>query len=101
MVQKQFGSSEATGRKLDLIGEYLAMYLRALSGEFETIHVDAFAGTGEILLSDSQSGLLDADEAAKSAIVGSATRAVSVSPPFNRYVFIDKRQTCIEALSGR
>lgn len=101
MAQKRFGSLDATGRKLDVIGEYLAMYQRALAGKFETTYIDAFAGTGEIPISETKNGLLDADEEAQMLIVGSAVRAVEVMPPFTRYVFIDKRKKCIEALRRR
>jgi three-Cys-motif partner protein len=98
VAQRKFGSLDATGRKLDVIGEYLAMYQRALSGKFETTYIDAFAGTGEVPIGEAENGLLDADEEAKTVIVGSAVRAVEVMPPFNRYVFIDKRKKCIAAL---
>jgi three-Cys-motif partner protein len=99
--QKRFGSRDATGRKLDVIGEYLAMYQKALAGKFETIFVDAFAGSGEIPLGAPESGLLDSDEETKAVIVGSAARAVEVSPPFNRYVFIDNRRKCVDALKKK
>lgn len=98
MPQKKFGSLDATGRKLDVIGEYLAMYQKALAGKFETTYIDAFAGTGEVQVGETDNGLLDADEEAKTVIVGSAVRAVEVTPPFNCYVFIDKRKKCIAAL---
>lgn len=101
MAQRPFGSRDATGRKLDVIGEYLAMYQRALAGKFETMYVDAFAGTGEVPIGDTESGLLGADEEVKAVIVGSAVRAVDVEPPFSRCVFIDSRKKCIQALSEK
>ena len=53
MVQKRFGSADSTGRKLDVIEEYLSMYQKALSyTELSTIYIDGFAGSGEVLLAD-------------------------------------------------
>lgn len=77
------------------------MYQRALGGRFETIYVDAFAGSGEVPLDVSSGGLIEDDDDAKNVIVGSAERAVSVEPSFNSYMFIDKRRECIESLRQR
>lgn len=101
MAQKRFGSLEATGRKLDVIANYLSMYQRALSGKFETTYVDAFAGSGEIPIGEPQSGLLDDDDEAKTVLEGSAVRAVEVEPPFDRDIFIDQRRKCIKALQQK
>jgi three-Cys-motif partner protein len=101
MPQKRFGSHDSTGRKLDVIATYLEMYQKALSRTFETVYIDAFAGSGEIPIGETKSGLLDEDEEAKTVLVGSAVRAVAVDPPFSRYVFIDKREKCIRALRQR
>ena len=100
MTQKRFGSADSTGRKLDVIGEYLSMYQKALSStSLKTIYVDGFAGTGEIPLSEHKDDWFD--EEVQTVIAGSAQRALDVSPPFDRYVFIDKRKRCIEALKRK
>lgn len=100
MAQKKFGSKETTGRKLDVIGEYVAMYQKALSStRLKTIYIDGFAGTGEIPLADASGDMFDED--VKTFIVGSVQRALHVTPPFHRYVFIDKRKTCIAALEQK
>ncbi|MGF1595230.1 MAG: three-Cys-motif partner protein TcmP [Kiloniellaceae bacterium] len=102
MPQKKFGSLDSTGRKLDVIGAYLEIYQKALSGKFEeTIYVDAFAGSGEVPIGQINSGLLADDDEARNVLVGSAVRAVEVDPPFSRYIFIDKQERCIEALRQR
>lgn len=102
MPQKRFGSLDSTGRKLDVIDTYLKMYQKALSrAAFETVYIDAFAGSGEIPLEEFEGGLLEDDDEAKAVLVGSADRAVSVDPPFHHYLFIDKRRTCIDALRHR
>ncbi len=100
MPQKKFGSKDTTGRKLDVIGEYLAMYQRALRSQpFTTTYIDAFAGSGEIPMGGNSADLFD--EEVKAVIAGSADRALSVSPPFDQYFFIDKSKDCITALKGR
>lgn len=100
MTQKRFGSTDTTGRKLDVIGEYLSMYQRALSGtSLETVYIDGFAGSGEIQVNEDKEGLFDRD--VRTVIAGSADRAMNVSPPFANYVFIDQRRACIKALEQR
>jgi len=96
MAQKKFGSKDATGRKLDVIETYLQMYQQALSPRFETIYIDAFAGSGEIPLGETSEGFFPTDESAKRFIIGSALRAIS--PPFAEYHFIDQKQACLNAL---
>ena len=73
------------------------MYQKALSNTgLATIYIDGFAGSGEVPLSERQDGLFDED--VQLVIAGSAERAMSIVPPFARYVFIDRRKACIEKL---
>ena len=100
MAQKRFGSAESTGRKLDVIEEYLSMYQKALSNTgLKTLYIDGFAGSGEVPISDIEDGLFDED--VKTVMAGSADRALGIDPPFNRYIFIDKRKKCVDALKVR
>lgn len=100
MTQVQFGSAGSTGRKLDVIGEYLAMYQKALSStNLATMYVDGFAGTGEVPIAEHKDELFDED--VRVVMAGSADRALKVTPPFGRYIFIDKRKKCIEALKAK
>jgi three-Cys-motif partner protein len=100
MSQKRFGSADSTGRKLDVIEEYLSMYQKALSNTgLRTLYIDGFAGSGEVPLAEHEEGLFDDD--VRSVLAGSADRALNISPPFSRYVFIDKRKKCIDALSAK
>lgn len=100
MAQKTFGSADSTGRKLAVIEKYLFMYQKALSNtRLRTIYIDGFAGSGEVPLWESEENLLD--EEVKTVLAGSADRAVNISPPFSRYVFVDKRKKCIDALDAR
>jgi three-Cys-motif partner protein len=101
MAQKRFGSVESTGRKLDVIEEYLSMYQKALSNTgLSTLYVDGFAGSGEVPIVELADGLFN-DEDVKTVLAGSADRAVNVEPPFARYIFIDKRKKCVEAIRAK
>lgn len=100
MTQKLFGSVDSTGRKLDVIEEYLSMYQKALSNTgLQTLYIDGFAGSGEVPLGEQKDDLFD-DEV-KTVMAGSADRALNIEPPFTRFVFIDKRKKCIEALKAK
>lgn len=100
MAQKPFGSEKETGKKLDVISLYLSMYQKALSGKFTTLYIDGFAGSGEIPLTQDRGDLLLHEEA-KTVLTGSADRALSVQPPFSKYIFIDKNKKCIDALKEK
>lgn len=99
MTQKRFGSVRTTGKKLDVIAEYLSMYQKTVGGKFKTAYIDGFAGSGEVPLTERKDDLFDKD--VQTVISGSADRALNVTPPFNRYVFIDNRKKCIEALKSK
>jgi three-Cys-motif partner protein len=100
MVQKRFGSAATTGRKLDVIGEYLSMYQTALnSTNLQTVYIDGFAGSGEVPLAEHTNDLFDED--VQAVIAGSAERALKIDPPFDRYIFIDHRKKCIDALKKK
>ncbi len=76
------------------------MYQKALSNTgLRTLYIDGFAGSGEVPLAEHEEGLFDDD--VRSVLAGSADRALNISPPFSRYVFIDKRKKCIDALSAK
>jgi three-Cys-motif partner protein len=92
MGETEFGGPW-TKEKLSRLGKYLTAYMTALKNKpFEKLYVDAFAGTGywhpagnskdEVQLP----GLQGIRELAR----GSARIALEVSPPFDRYVFIEK-----------
>lgn len=106
MSQKIFGSKDSTGRKLDIIENYLSMYQQALSNtRLSTMYIDAFAGSGEVPLTDKSYGLFDEDsqfdEEGQTVLSGSAERAMSIEPRFSRYSFIDKKRECVETLKEK
>ncbi len=88
-AQQKFGGTH-TQRKLEILERYLDRYTTALKNQpFETIFVDAFAGTGEISRVPDTEGMMPIADL-EGTIAGSATRALSLAIPFNRYLFIEK-----------
>jgi len=90
---QEFGGAW-TDKKLKALRHYLAGYATALKNEsFDRIYIDAFAGTGgrEIpATSASSAGFLPAEfPDAVGFAEGSARIALSVDPPFSKYVFIE------------
>lgn len=78
------------------------MYRRALGNKpLRTAYIDAFSGTGEIPLSSNDPGFLELDSETEAVIQGSASRAIGVEPEFDRYLFIDSRRACVQALENR
>ena len=98
MTIHQFGGGW-TSEKLERVRKYLAAYTTLMTGNerarfFQTIYVDAFAGTGYRLpkrnkTQEALSELIPDPERA-AFLKGSARIALDVEPPFNQYVFIEK-----------
>lgn len=96
--QQQFGG-DWTVEKLERIRKYLAAYVQALKKQnFQTVYIDAFAGTGyntakqesrelETVISE----LTEQDT--KKFLDGSARIALQIQPPFSKYIFIEKSQS--------
>lgn len=105
MPTQEFGG-DWTQQKLQILDNYLAAYCKIFqtnprARHFDTIYVDAFAGSGLI----QQSVNREVEEQLFSEFVkpdaieflkGSATRAVQ--HPFTRYVFIEKSETRVAEL---
>ena len=88
MNQKNFGGRD-TDRKLKTVADYLSFYTKAMPDYFQLSYLDAFAGTGKIPHSEKLpllKGTLEIEEFMK----GSARRALEISKPFNKYVFVEK-----------
>ena len=78
--------------KLEALGKYLGAFNRAQSKQtFTRIYIDAFAGTGRCDIKV---------EGERYSIEGSALRALSTSPPFNKFVFIERDTVKIAALNA-
>lgn len=115
MVAQPFGD-EYTKQKLQTVERYLKPYATALNDKFKLLYVDACAGSGASIpksatkseAEDAQQALegfgrpvLDSDQ----IVIGSALRALSINPPFHRYLFndLDRKnvQSLMEAIDGR
>lgn len=76
--------------KLKALEKYLAAFNTALSRQnFTRIYIDAFAGTGRCEVTI---------DGKKRSIEGSARRALSVTPPFNKFCFIELKTKKLAAL---
>lgn len=97
MALQSFGSVH-TEIKLDKVAAYLDKYTTALKNQpFETIFIDAFAGTGSIETPGLGEGLFESETAVQ-AMQGSARRALQIKQPFDRYIFIEKQKLKAEEL---
>lgn len=88
---------EWTERKLEIITGYLQSYCTALKNKnFSTTYIDAFAGTGyrsnhpQVPRDGSELLFPELAEAAPQKLLdGSARRALTCEPPFDRYDFVE------------
>lgn len=98
-----------TEQKLEILKQYLSAYTTALKNKpFKTAYIDAFAGTGtrrtrpknapkQMVSSEDQISFIQdkdeiklASEPIQQFLDGSARIALQSSPPFDRYIFIEK-----------
>ena len=97
--QQPFGG-EHTRRKLDVVAKYLSAYVTVMKKQrFRLFYVDGFAGSGG---SASRADLLDSDPAlfpTSAMVEGSPLRALSVDPPFDKYLFIEKAEKNVKSLN--
>jgi len=102
-----------TKQKLECLRKYLSAYTKIMSRNqsarfFETYYVDAFAGTGDALIkSEEPTGLQffgqDVDALrteVEEYIAGSARLALETEPPFDRFLFIEKKDAHCERLDS-
>ncbi len=88
-----FGGSW-TMEKLDILEKYLDDYTTALKNQsFKLVYIDAFAGSGEISLTD--------EDDARGFYEGSAARAIKIdSKPFDKLVFVERDTGRYQRLLG-
>lgn len=94
--------------KLDAVEYYLKFYTQALKDKpsaenpFVLWYVDAFAGTGDRATEQMTGGLLEGTPAELKTVrlAGSASRALGVTPAFQKFVFIEQRPEFCEALES-
>jgi three-Cys-motif partner protein len=99
MANQKFGTRKHTGKKLDVLDKYHGFFPLALKTKgYRLIYIDAFAGTGEVLLTDSDAPLLPGLVPDREVIEGSAIRALRAAVPYDEYVFIEKSAKKLAAL---
>lgn len=100
-----------TQEKLKVLEIYLNAYTKALKNtNFKKFYIDGFAGCGQIyttrssnLLSQSSSWLEefeDFNEDQKGFLQGSTNVALGTIPPFDRYIFVEKRADYCKGLES-
>ena len=104
--QGQLFGGNWTEDKLRRVHDYLQAYVTALKNQpFKTAYIDAFAGTGAVKtkgeeLSPDTLLLPELAEAeSKTYVLGSARLALAVTPPFDKYVFVEKADDAAKELS--
>lgn len=99
---QEFGSHSWTEDKLDRVGRYLPAFTTALKNSgFHLYYIDAFAGGGWMRYERAEeSTLLPGLELPKirEFSEGSALRAISVEPSFDRYFFVEKHAPTLNSL---
>lgn len=108
MEVQSFGDKH-TVTKLETVQKYLQTYTTALKKQsFDLLYIDACAGSGlsvpkaalnnsganQVSLDVFQRDVADTDE----IIVGSAIRALGITPPFQRYLLNDVKKSNVDAL---
>lgn len=114
MKGKQKFGGNWTEKKLKCLRSYLLEYTKIFAKNpkaqyFQTIYVDAFAGTGYRSTSkqgDSHKTMFpkSTDRETQEFLKGSATIALEIEPPFNQYLFIDddpKKSSELENLKSK
>lgn len=102
---QRFGGSH-TERKLEAVASYLQAYVTVMKKQrFRLSYVDGFAGSGASQPLDNGLGpdpkLLEEEIYDVDTIVeGSPVRALTVEPPFDRYVFIEAKADNVRSLEG-
>ncbi|MGE0095186.1 MAG: three-Cys-motif partner protein TcmP [Alphaproteobacteria bacterium] len=91
---------EWTEKKLAILRRYLGAYTTALQNKgFSLVFIDAFAGTGSRAIAAGDGELFEVDTSAYADLAkGSSRIALEITPPFQSYVFIEKRARHLDEL---
>ncbi len=99
-TQKTFYHA-GTEKKLKALENYMTSYLSVMSKQsFETIYIDAFAGSGELPF-NAATGLFKDEIASEDFVQGSALRALGLERKFSKYVFIEKSRAKLDELKEK
>ena len=94
-----------TEDKLEALRRYFSAYAKALKNQkFAKLYIDAFAGTGERTETrstvENQDFLFGKDQPEVTASkAGSVRIALGISPPFQKYIFIERSQARVDELN--
>jgi three-Cys-motif partner protein len=90
-----------TRRKLDVVAKYLAAYVTVMKKQdFGLFYVDGFAGSGASAPKvETQKPEDPTLFPAADFLEGSPIRALSVDPPFDHYIFVEKIEENVRSLS--
>src|ERR1700752_2895221 len=83
---------EHTRRKLDVVAKYLVAYVTVMKKQnFRLFYVDGFAGSGASTSKAEAEKAQDPTLFPTSDVLdGSPIRALTVEPPFDQYIFVEK-----------
>jgi len=97
--QRQNFGGMWTVKKLSILEKYLKAYSRIMNNQhFRYAYIDAFAGTGYFKIKGNETSGLFIDKSVTNFYQGSAKIALSIEPPFNCYIFIEKNKIRCEDL---
>jgi three-Cys-motif partner protein len=91
-----------TRRKLDIVAKYLDAYVTVMKKQdFRLYYVDGFAGSGgSAPKGEAQVSVDPMLFPAVDFLEGSPIRALTIDPPFDHYIFIDKNGENVKSLSN-
>jgi three-Cys-motif partner protein len=98
---QSFGGKH-TRRKLDVVAKYLAAYVTVMKKQdFRLFYVDGFAGSGACAPKSEVENEQDPTLFPTAEVLdGSPVRALSIEPPFDHYIFIEKKDENVRSLGG-
>lgn len=104
MTQQDAFGGAWTQDKLIRLRDYLRAYVKIFKNRpyFETVYVDAFAGTGAIPAKPASAGPGSEPEEGdvQGFLAGSARVALEIEPSFKRYLFVEKSPKKAEELAA-
>lgn len=99
MVPQKFGGPWSL-IKVDTVARYYSSFTTALKKQpFKLICIDAFAGSGHFQFSPMDASPLFDEDKVVQTHAGSARRALSTEPPFDKIVFIESEVRNVAALT--
>jgi three-Cys-motif partner protein len=87
--------------KVDTVARYYSAFTTALKKQpFKLVCIDAFAGSGHFQFSPMDASPLFDEDKVVQTHAGSARRALSTQPPFDRLIFIENEARNVAALTA-